>query len=126
MGNSFRQVEIDIEKYLAKQLKEWLGKRERQIKVKVKEESLEVTVIGFLTPTEKILLRNPENEEDLNRVWARFNNMVKDEIIYNIERIIGHKIEFDKSNVDLAKDTKQVQFRILNRLSEEGKGSFNS
>ncbi|WP_055667028.1 Na-translocating system protein MpsC family protein [Desnuesiella massiliensis] len=126
MGNSFRQVEIDIERYLAKQLKEWLGKRERQIKAKVKEDCLEVTIIGFLTPTEKILLRNPENEEDLNKVWTRFNNMVKDEIIYNIERILGYKIEFDKSNVDLPKDTKQVQFRILNRLSEEGKSSFNS
>lgn len=126
MGSSFRQVEIDIEKYLAKQLKEWLGKRERQIKAKVKEDSLEITIIGFLTPTEKILLRNPENEEDLNKVWTRFNNMVKDEIIYNIESILGCKIEFDKSNVDLPKDTKQVQFRILNRLSEEGKSSFNS
>lgn len=126
MGNSFRQVEIDIEKYLAKQLKEWLGKRERQIKAKVKEDSLEITIIGFLTPAEKILLRNPENEEDLNKVWTRFNNMVKDEIVYNIERIIGYKIEFDKSNVDLPKDTKQVKFRILNRLSEEGKSPFNS
>lgn len=126
MGSGFRQVEIDIEKYLAKQLKEWLGKRERQIKAKVKEDFLEVTIIGFLTPTEKILLRNPENEEDLNKVWTRFNNMVKDEIIYNIEKIMGYKIEFYKSNVDLSKDTKQVQFKILNRLSEEGKSSFNS
>lgn len=126
MGNSFRQVEIDIERYLAKQLKEWLGKRERQIKAKIKEDSLEITIIGFLTPTEKILLRNPENEEELNKIWTRFNNMVKDEIIYNIEGILGYKIEFDKSNVDLSKDTKQVQFRILNRLSKEGKSSFNS
>ena len=108
-----KETEEEIRKAFIKILKEKSGKGPRDAAVFISRDTIEISVYGVLSLSEKVLLKNIKNIGHVEETHRLFYHAIEKEITDMIKDLTGTPVELGTIKVNAFKDREVARFRIL-------------
>ncbi|MEG0392033.1 MAG: response regulator [Anaerovoracaceae bacterium] len=105
-----KELEATLKKEFAAFMKEATGKGPRDVKVFIREDGVEITAIGVLTPLEKSILDNIQNIAIIEQNRRLFFSVKAETLCRLVAEYLNISVEVAETNIDIAADTNQLVF----------------
>ncbi len=106
------EYEKSIASYISKFLREKTGKGPELIKVKIIENIIDITIINFFSKFAKNVIRDSESVELLKKIWIRFAEIHRKDILNEMSRIVNGKVTFLHVSYDMVMEKAILTFLI--------------